>query len=126
VPVVTNLRSAAHTESGYDRVTFDITGPIPNYSVQYVSHVVGDASGNPITVPGQAYLVIRFNPAQGHTDAGVTTVPTGPQTLNYPMLKGYAVAGDFEGVFTVALGLARTTGFRVGELSGRVYIDVAQ
>jgi len=42
----------------------------------------------------------------------------------YPVLKSYAVAGDFEGVVTVALGLARTTSIRVDELPGHLYLDV--
>ena len=40
------------------------------------------------------------------------------------MLKGYVVTGDFEGYISIALGLARTTMVRVGELSGRLYLDV--
>ena len=46
------------------------------------------------------------------------------QTLGYPVLKSYAVAGDFEGVFTIALALHGTTSIRVGELPGHLYIDV--
>jgi hypothetical protein len=41
------------------------------------------------------------------------------------MLKAYRIVGDFEGVVTVALGLDDVVGFRVGELPGRLYIDVA-
>jgi hypothetical protein len=40
------------------------------------------------------------------------------------MLKGYALAGDFEGVLTLALGLQAPTSIRVGELPGRLYIDL--
>jgi hypothetical protein len=42
-----------------------------------------------------------------------------------PRLKGYAVTGDFEGHLSIALGLASNTLIRVGELSGRVYLDVS-
>ena len=41
------------------------------------------------------------------------------------MLKGYAVIGDFEGHVSVAIGLAKSVQVRVGELSGRLYVDVA-
>ena len=41
------------------------------------------------------------------------------------MLKGYAVTGDFDGVLSVVVGLARATAFRVGRLPGRLYVDVA-
>jgi hypothetical protein len=41
------------------------------------------------------------------------------------MLTAYAVAGDFEGHVSIALGLSARTGYRIGELPGRIYIDVA-
>jgi len=92
-----------------------------------VTSVTADGSGNPVTVPGGGtkFLLITFHPAQGHTDDGANTIPTKSAALGYQMLKGYVVTGDFEGHVTVALGLAATVQVRVGELSGRVYIDVA-
>lgn len=122
VPVLTGIRTATHP--GYDRVTFDISGRVPGYDVRYVSAVVADGSGQPVSVPGRRYLQVRFRPAQAHTDAGAATVPR-RATFTYPMLRGYVVNGDFEGVVTVTLGLDDVVGFRVGELSGRVYVDVA-
>ena len=44
--------------------------------------------------------------------------------LSCPVLKGYALAGDFEGVFTLALGLSGPASIRIGELPGHWYIDV--
>jgi hypothetical protein len=41
------------------------------------------------------------------------------QALSYPVLNGYALAGDFEGVLTLAIGLHSMTSVRVGELPGR-------
>jgi len=40
------------------------------------------------------------------------------------VLKGYALAGDFEGVFSLALGLAGPASIRIGELPSHWYIDV--
>jgi hypothetical protein len=40
------------------------------------------------------------------------------------MLKGYALAEDFEGYVSVALGLAASTRIRAGVLPGRIFIDV--
>ena len=40
------------------------------------------------------------------------------------MLNGYALAGDFEGVLTLAIGLQSMTSIRVGELPGRLYLDI--
>jgi hypothetical protein len=123
VPVCVGIRSAAHPEGGYDRIVFDFTGPLPGYEVRYVDKVVGDASGEPLAMPGRRYLQIVFRPAQGHDEQGNGV--SGRTDLSYPMLKGYVVAGDFEAVFTVALGLDDRVGFRVGELPGRIYVDVA-
>jgi hypothetical protein len=124
VPVLTNIRSAAHTPEGFDRIVFDFQGALPGYEVKYVSEVVEDGSGRTVTMPGRRFLQITLRPAQAHTDAGAATAPR-ERTLNYPMLKAYAIVGDFEGVVSVVLGLDDVVGFRVGELSGRIYIDVA-
>lgn len=125
VPVLTGIRTAAHPEAGYDRIVFDFAGALPGYTVRYVDEVREDASDRPVTMPGRRYLLIVFTPAQAHTDAGATTVAAGTRTLDYPMLRGYAVVGDFEGYVSVALGLDDVVGFHVGELSGRIYVDVA-
>ena len=124
VPVVTAVRAAAHPECGYDRLVLDVTGPVPSYDIRYVTQVIADPSGKPITLSGHRYLLMTLHPAQAHTDSGAATIIRPAQTLGYPLLKSYAVAGDFEGVFTVALGLGDTTSIRVGELPGHLYIDV--
>jgi hypothetical protein len=123
--VVTGIRYAGHPEDGYDRIVFDIQGSgLPGYSVRYVPQVVADGSGKPVPVPGNRFLLVVLNPAQAHTDSGTTTV-TGVHNVGLPMLRAYAIAGDFEGHVSVALGLNATAGYRVGELPGRIYVDVA-
>lgn len=124
VPVVTAIRTATHPECRFDRVVIDIGGASPGYTVRFVQHVVGDASGKLLSMPGSTYLEIRLRPAQGHSDSGATTVP-GSRTLSFPMLKGFRVAGDFEGVLTIALGLAGGRQYRIGSLPNRIYLDVA-
>jgi hypothetical protein len=121
VPAMTAIRPAQHPECGYDRITFDVTGPLPGYRIEYVDAVIEDGSGKQVEVPGNRFLVITFTPTQAN---GLTSVRA--QTLNYPMLTAYSVVGDFEGTVRVALGMARTTGVRVGELPGRIYVDVAE
>jgi hypothetical protein len=124
VPVVTAVRAAAHPECGYDRLVLDVNGPVPSYDIRYVTQVIADPSGKPITLSGHSYLLMTLHPAQAHTDSGASTIIQPERTLGYPVLASYAVAGDFEGVFTVALGLHGTTSIRVGELPGHLYIDV--
>jgi hypothetical protein len=128
VPVLLRIRSAAHPGEGYDRIVFDFTGALPGFTVRYVDQVRADPSDRPVTVPGRRFLLIVFTPAQAHTNAGVATVTPGPVRLGYPMLRGYALTGDYEGYVSVALGLDDVVGFRVGELPGtpgRIYLDVA-
>ena len=89
--------------------------------------MTADPSGKPIILPGQRYLLITFQPAKAQfisgDSSGRSTARMAP-ALGYPVLKGYALAGDFEGVFTLALGLGGPASIRIGELPGHWYIDV--
>lgn len=128
VPQLLRIRSAAHPDQGYDRIVFDFPGPLPGYTVRYVDQVREDPSDQPVTMPGRRYLLITFTPAQAHTDAGQALVSPRRKTLDYPMMRGYVLVGDFEGYVSVAIGLDDVVGYRVGELPGqpgRIYLDVA-
>jgi len=125
VPVAESIRTGSHPDCRFDRLVIDFSGPTPGYRARFVTQVVQDASGKPITMPGTRFLVITFSPAQGHTASGASTLPAAVQTTGYPMLRGYAVSGDFEGYLSIALGLAGGVRYRVGELPGRVYVDVS-
>jgi hypothetical protein len=76
------------------------------------------------SLPGREYLLITLQPARAHDSSGGSTVTRSAQALGYPTLKGYALAGDFEGVVTLALGLDGPVSIRIGELPGHWYIDV--
>jgi len=123
VPVVTAIRAGAHPACGYDRIVLDVSGKLPGYTIRYVDRVIADPSGQVITVPGARFLLVTLRPTQAHKASGQPTVSTAPVSLGLPILSGYAVAGDFEGVVTVAIGLRSSTGIRVGELPGHLFID---
>jgi hypothetical protein len=123
VPVTTAIRTASHPGCGYERLVLDITGPLPGYSIRDVSSVIAHPFGQAITVPGSPFLLITLRPAQAHTQSGAPTITRHSQVLGYPLLAGWALAGDFEGVVTIAVGLHAATSIRVGELPGRLYID---
>ena len=76
-PVVTGIRAGTHPECRYDRVVFDLNGAMPGYRIRYLASVTADPSGKPGTVPGggAAYLLIVLHPAQGHNNAGASTLP---------------------------------------------------
>jgi hypothetical protein len=122
------VRSAAHPDQGYDRITFDFKSALPGYEIRYVSEVIADGSGLPVDVPGRQHLQIIFRPAQTHDSSGTQAVTPRALTVNYPMMKAYAITGDFEAVLTVVIGLDDVVGYRIGEIPGtpgRVYLDVA-
>jgi hypothetical protein len=123
VPVVTAIRYAAHRD-GYDRVVLDIPGALPGYTVKYVKEVRRDGSGEPVSMPGSAFLLIVLHPAQAHRADGTPTV-TGVHRIGLPGIKSYAVVGDYEGYVSIALGVTGVRKYHVGELSNRIYIDVA-
>jgi hypothetical protein len=125
VPVVTAIRTGTHPGCGYDRIVINFRGPMPGYDIRYVSKVVTGSAGTAAAVPGHQYLLITLHPAQGHLRSGVSTISPLSAATGFPMLMGYAVTGDFEGVLSIAVGLARATAFRVGQLTGRLYLDVA-
>ena len=124
VPIVTGIRYASHPQEGYDRLVLDIPGALPGYSAKYVAQVRRDGSDQPVTLPGSHYLLIVLNPASVHRENGTATV-SGTHRIDLPMIKSYAVVGDYEGYVSVALGLNGKAGYRIGELKGRIFIDVA-
>lgn len=125
VPVITAIRTGTHPDCGYDRIVFNIRGPVPGYDIRYVPKRAAAASGAVRAFPGKWYLLITIHPAQGHSGSGASTIAPLSAVTGYPVLRGYAVTGDFEGVLSVAVGLAKPAAFRVGQLVGRLYVDVA-
>jgi len=126
VPVVLAVRTAAHSSCGYDRLVVDVSGALPGYSLRYVSAVVADPSGRTITLPGQRYLLIVLKTAQAHTSAGAVTLSRQIHLLRYPALTSWVLAGDFEGVVRLAVGLSGPRPVRVSELPGRIVVDFRQ
>lgn len=125
VPVVTGVRVGHHP--GFDRIVFDFDGQLPGAeSVRYVDKVVQDGSGDVVTLAGRAFLSVRFEEAQAHTDTGAATVPRKPSVGDLTTVREIAVVGDFEGYVTVAFGVSDKAAFRVIELKNpsRVVVDV--
>jgi hypothetical protein len=121
--VVTGIRYAAH-QDGFDRLVLDIPGALPGYSVKYVPEVRRDGSDEPVSLPGEAFLLIVLHPAQAHRADGTATV-SGIHRTGLAGIKAYAVVGDYEGYVSIALGVSGKHKFHVGELSNRLYVDVA-
>ena len=113
-----------HPEGPYQRMSFYFRGGYPSYQVSYVPSVVRDPRGDPVSLPGNAFLQVVFTDAQAHTSAGASSVTASPPSaIGYQNLRGYALAGDFEGHVTYGLGLStrpnsdQVLSVRLGELT---------
>jgi hypothetical protein len=93
------------------------------YTIRYVARVTADPSGKAATIAGRRYLLITLRPAQAHTASGRPTISRSVQADGYPVLERWTLAGDFEGVVTLAVGLPGTVSIRTGELPRRLYVD---
>lgn len=129
--VLTAVR-IAH-QPGFDRVVFEFAGSArgPGYVVaRKTGQPVQDGSGKPVTVSGNAYLLVRMadaseaDPANGHAVYTGSTRITPPDTTT---VTEVVAVGDFEGVLSWAVGLRGAAVFRVSEVGSptRLVVDVA-
>jgi hypothetical protein len=117
------LRAGRH--AGYDRVVFQLDGPIPYHSVRYVPVVRLDGSGEPLRLRGAAFLevVIRAPTHDEHYRPVLTPTRLRP---DFPALREVNAPGSFEGQTTAGIGVAYRAPFRVLELANptRIVIDL--
>jgi hypothetical protein len=119
---VYDVRVAHH--DGYDRLVigFPTANAMPQYQLnqQTTAHFVRDASGQPVTLQGNAgiHLVLR--------NADLVTGAPNDLRPNLPEIREVEQIGNFERVVSYGVGLAAPACFRVLELSGptRLVIDV--
>jgi hypothetical protein len=103
-----------------DHVVFDFTGKgtdLPGYSVTYgTPPFVTDASGAPVSVAGNAFVVVKVNPGYGYDFETGHATYTGPKSLpvaNTNHVRAIVETGDFEGVLTWVIGLDHKRPFSV-------------
>jgi hypothetical protein len=126
--IVEAARTASH--GGFDRVVLEFRGnEIPSYHLEYVDRPVRDCgSGDAIPVPGDGWLMVRLQPARGHTDDYEPTITRAERRrqLDHPNLKGLVVSCDFEAVMEWVLGVGSPNRYRVMELRdpARLVVDV--
>jgi hypothetical protein len=122
--VIDGLVTACHP--GFDRLVLHARRGVPQYEVRYVRRIRSDGSGAVVRLKGRKRLRIVMQNARAHSQSGSPLIP-GAQTPLCPNLRQVKLAGDFEGVVTLGLGLRSKTGFRVFRLTNptRVVVDVA-
>jgi hypothetical protein len=123
VPTLVAIRAAHHP--GFDRVVFEFRGGLPaTRRTKYVDRLLGDASGLPIRIAGQAVLQVTFEAAKAH-DAQGSTAPA-RKAFALPNVMTTVRSGDFESVTTYGIGLAKKSTVRVSTLRSpaRVVVDI--
>jgi hypothetical protein len=126
VAVLRAVREASHAE--FDRVVFEFDGGgVPHAHIEYVDRPVTQCgSGETVPVAGDAWLEVRFDPAQAHDDAGRATVASRNRHPGFPVVEQIVLTCDFEGHVTWVLGVSTPHRFLVRELSdpARLVIDI--
>jgi hypothetical protein len=115
-------RVAVGHHEGYDRVVFQFRDEgLPGYRIEYVEPPLKeDGSGDPVDISGNAFVVVRMEPASGfdlNTGEG-ELVYKGPKRLEgssagATVVKEVVRTGDFEAVLSWAVGLESKVPFRV-------------
>jgi hypothetical protein len=131
-PTMTNanlvgLRAAGH--DCWDRLVFDVPGPVGGYLVSYVDEVTHDPTGNPVPLRGGAKLQVTiFSAAYDQSGTPTYVYPNPAELVNvtgFQTFRQVAWAGSFEGTTTVGLGVRARLPFRVFNLADRIVVDVA-
>jgi hypothetical protein len=124
-PTLVGLRAGRH--ANFDRVVFQLDGPIPSYySVRYVPVVRLDGSGAPLQLRGTAFLEVVVRAPTHDQDGRPLLTPTRLRP-DFPTLREVNAPAAFEGQTTAGIGVAQRVGFRVLELTNptRIVIDLA-
>ena len=120
------VRTAQHEK--FDRVVFEFSGrELPGYHIEYVDRPARQCgSGEVVRVAGAGWLLVRFTPANAHTESGEPTIKDTEIRADLPNLKELKSICDFEADVSWVLGLAHPNRYRVLELSNpaRLVIDV--
>lgn len=123
---ITDVRVGTH--DGYDRVTFQFSGGMPQTLVEGVlPPFYADPSNQPIDINGTAFLKVTMNGGTRFTTSGGMSYTGGINFQpGFPRLVQLREGGDFEAVATWYIGLSGGSCYRVIALTSpsRLVIDL--
>ncbi len=124
---VRNIRVGTHPDQRFDRVVLELSGSgQPGWIVGYTDDPRREGSGDPMQVPGDAFLDVVIDGIDW-TEASVPEYDGDPIDQSWPALRAVRWDTSFEGQTHVVLGLTARLPFRVGNVNDpeRVYVDIA-
>ena len=124
-PLLVAVRAASHQH--FDRVVWEFRGGLPRTrDARYVPELLGDASGEPVRIAGNAILQLTMFQANAHDEN--TGRATAPRRVVAGLGNVIEVvqSGDFEATVSYGVGLAKRQPFRLFTLRNpdRVVVDV--
>jgi hypothetical protein len=129
VAVLSALRTGKH--DGFERVTLELAGGgtgFPAYHVEYIDRpLIECGSGQQVNPVGDAWLEIRMEPLDAHTQEGQPTIPRTPQAVpGLENIQRVYRTCDFEAVTTLVFAVASPNRFRVFTLEEprRIVVDI--
>jgi hypothetical protein len=123
----TDLRFGVH--EGYDRIVLDLAGEgLPGWRAEYVEDPTQMAAGEPVYLPGEAYLLVLVEGVVYPTEPGAEPF-TGPRSIlprSAGVVEEVRYGAMFEGLLEIWVGLSSDQPFRVFRLEEptRVVIDI--
>jgi len=127
---LTNISLGADKCSAKVLFELEQQAPGPGYEVSYQpadTAKVEDASGNPVEIDGEAFLVVKLSPAMTAKIDGdqVTKTYTGPNRIpGAGPIAEVVKTGDFEGVVTWVIGLDRKHLFTTDASDSRLVVTI--
>ncbi|HJR52551.1 MAG TPA: hypothetical protein VJ982_02430, partial [Gemmatimonadota bacterium] len=125
ISTLVSVRAAPN--EGFDRVVWELEGALPGAHVEYVDEPVrACGSGEPVALPGDAWLEVRMSPANAHTDAGRATLAEHRRATGLPVVLEIVQTCDFEAVVSWVLAVRSPEPFRLTRLDAppRLAVDV--
>ena len=124
------LLSAVRTgqQVNFDRIVFEFaSSKLPGYHIEYIDKPVRSCgSGDVVPLKGDAWLEVRFTPANAHDEQGEPTVKAREMAPNHKVVKELKSICDFEAEVDWVAGLVSPNKYRVLELKNptRLVVDI--